>query len=126
MSDVKQIALDFFDTLMVRKQPAEAAARFFGPDGYIQHNPKVPSGPADGFVATLNALFERYPQWSTKIKRVITEGDLVAVHHHVRNTPNDLGLAVVDIFRVRDGRLIEHWDVIQPVPAEAANDNTMF
>lgn len=126
MSDAKHTALEFFDALMVRKQPAEAAERFFGPQGYIQHNPKVPTGPADGFVATLGALFEQYPEWSTEIKRVVTEGDLVVVHHHVRNTPSDLGLAVVDIFRVEQGKLVEHWDVIQPVPTEAANDNTMF
>ncbi len=126
MSDATQTALDFFDALMVRKRPAEAAERFFGPEGYIQHNPNVPSGPAAGFVESISGLFERFPDWSTEIKRVITEGDLVVVHHHVRQTKDDLGSAVVDIFRVIDGKLIEHWDVVQPVPAEAKNDNTMF
>ncbi|CAA9272412.1 MAG: putative membrane protein [uncultured Arthrobacter sp.] len=126
MPDAKSIALDFFETLLIKKQPAEAAARFLGPEGYIQHNPKVPTGPADGFVAFITAMFAELPDWSTQIKRVIAEDDLVVIHHHVRSTPDDLGQAVVDIFRVRDGKLVEHWDVIQPVPADAANDNTMF
>jgi predicted SnoaL-like aldol condensation-catalyzing enzyme len=126
VSEARKVALEFFEVLLIKKDPATAARRFIGPAGYIQHNPTVPTGPADGFVASMSALFDRYPKWSTVIKRVIAEGDLVAVHHHVRQHPDDTGFAVVDIFRVDDGKLIEHWDVIQPVPTRAANDNTMF
>lgn len=126
MTDSRQTALGFFDLLMVRKDPAAAAARYFGPDGYIQHNPNVPSGPAEGFVGAIDELFRTNPQWKTEIKRVLVDGDLVAVHHHVQATPDDLGQAVVDIFRVADGKLVEHWDVVQPVPSTARNDNTMF
>jgi predicted SnoaL-like aldol condensation-catalyzing enzyme len=60
------------------------------------------------------------------IKRVIAEGDLVVLHVHSRNTLSDRGRAVVDIFRVADGKIIEHWDVIQAVPAKSQNPNTMF
>ncbi len=63
---------------------------------------------------------------SFALKRVIAEDDLVVLHYHLKMTPDDLGQAVVDIFRVEDGRIVEHWDVLQPVPAESANTNTMF
>jgi len=126
MDDTRATALGFFDLLLVQKDPARAAERYFGPAGYIQHNPNVASGPAAELVEAITALFMRYPDWSTEIKRVLVDEDLVAVHHHVRQTKDDLGLAVVDIFRVHDGQLVEHWDVVQPVPAEAKNDNTMF
>ncbi len=59
-------------------------------------------------------------------KRIIAEGNLVAVHSHLKPNPQDSGAAVVDIFRVEDGKLAEHWDVIQPVPTQAANKNGMF
>jgi Uncharacterized protein conserved in bacteria len=59
-------------------------------------------------------------------KRVIAEGDLVAVHSHTVNAPGERGQAVVDLFRVRNARIVEHWDVVQDVPETSANDNTMF
>ena len=59
-------------------------------------------------------------------KWIIAEGDLVAVHTHLKPNPQDSGVAVVDIFRVEDGKLVEHWDVIQTVPTQAANKNSMF
>jgi predicted SnoaL-like aldol condensation-catalyzing enzyme len=59
-------------------------------------------------------------------KRVIAEGDLVAVHSHHVDTPGERGRAVLDLFRVRDGKIVEHWDAVQDVPETSANDNTMF
>lgn len=61
-----------------------------------------------------------------QIAQVAAHGDLVAVHAHVRDTPSDLGQAVVYLFRVRDGKIVEQWDSVQSVPATSANDNTMF
>lgn len=67
-----------------------------------------------------------YPQLSVEIKRMIAEGDLVVTHGVIKTSPEDHGTAAADIFRLEDGKIIEHWDVLQPVPEEAANDNTMF
>ena len=72
------------------------------------------------------SLFAQYPYYGVQIAQVAAEGDLVAVHAHVRNTPSALGQAVVYLFRVRDGKIVEEWDSTQNVPATSANDNTMF
>jgi predicted SnoaL-like aldol condensation-catalyzing enzyme len=66
------------------------------------------------------------PESKGEIKRVIAEGDLVAIHNHVTSNPTDRGRAVVDIFRLENGRVVEHWDVVQDVPEKSANTNTMF
>ncbi|WP_420711947.1 nuclear transport factor 2 family protein [Streptomyces sp. MMG1533] len=69
-----------------------------------------------------------FAKWSVSVtpKRVIAEGDLVAVQSHCVNTPGERGRAVIDRFRVRDGKIVEHWDAMQDVPETSANDNTMF
>ncbi|MFE3850812.1 ester cyclase [Streptomyces griseorubiginosus] len=97
----------------------------YAADPYYQHTPQAPNGTAaakDQFACG----FAASPELSISVKRVIAEGDYVAFHHHLQLTPDDLGSAVVDIFRVRDGRVVEHWDVTAPVPATSKNDNTVF
>ncbi len=66
------------------------------------------------------------PEASFHLKRAIAEDDHVVLHYNLQMFPGDPGHAVVDIFRVEDGQIVEHWDVIQPVPAESNNDNGMF
>lgn len=75
---------------------------------------------------TFRDLFKKYPGYHASIKRIIAEGDYVVVHNHTVTGPNDRGNAIVDIFRIEDGKIAEHWDVIQPVPEHSANQNTMF
>ena len=94
-------------------------------ESYIQHSPHVP----DGRDAVLNLFanrFENHQEITTSVKRYASEGDLVWIHQHVKTTPEDRGRAVVNIFRMEDGKFAEHWNVIQPVPETAKNDNTMF
>ena len=122
--DAKRVVLDFFDLAFVQRKAAEAAERYLGAT-YTQHNPLAPDGP-EAFVRFIGVFQEQAPQMSFDLKRVIAEGDLVVLHYHLKMTPDDRGQAVVDIFRVEDGRVVEHWDVLQPVPAESANTNTMF
>lgn len=92
---------------------------------YIQHNPEVPDGKAP-FVNYFAGYFQENPDYQSEIVRSAADGDLVWLHVHSTNGEEDRGEAVVDIFRVEDGMIVEHWDVIQPVPEESANDNTMF
>jgi predicted SnoaL-like aldol condensation-catalyzing enzyme len=123
-SDPKHLVLEFFDLAFVKREPAQAAERYLGAN-YVQHNPTAPDG-ATVFPALINGLFAQVPDASFHLKRVVAEGDLVVLHYHLQTGPGALGQAVVDIFRVEDGRIVEHWDVIQPVPAESTNGNGMF
>jgi predicted SnoaL-like aldol condensation-catalyzing enzyme len=120
----KQTVIAFYMRAFTEHEPADAVAKYVGPE-YIQHNPDTPTG-ADAFVESATSVIAKFPQISVEIKRVIAEGDLVAAHNLVRVSPEDRGMAGADIFRLRDGKIVEHWDVRQPVPEAAANDNTMF
>jgi predicted SnoaL-like aldol condensation-catalyzing enzyme len=97
---------------------------FFAP-GYIQHSPLARSGAA-GLKAFLDWAREHTPHAEHRIERVLVDGDHVVAHVHVIIRPGERGNAVVDIFRIEAGRIAEHWDVSQPVPAESANPNGMF
>lgn len=94
-------------------------------DDYKQHNPTVADGKA-GAIEFFTEEFRRYPNAKATVAHVAADGDLVWVHAHIVRFQGDPGLALVDIFRVKDGKLVEHWDVIQPVPEKSANGNTMF
>jgi len=120
----KRIVLDFYDLAFVQREPAQAAERYLGAE-YKQHNPTAPDG-ARVFPELIDGLFAQAPDASFDLKRAVAEDDLVVLHYHLKMTPEDSGNAVVDIFRVEDGRIVEHWDVMQPVPAESANANGMF
>ncbi|WP_434778875.1 nuclear transport factor 2 family protein [Neisseria sp. Ec49-e6-T10] len=92
---------------------------------YIQHNPYVPDGILP-FTDYFAGYFKDNPKSSARIVRTAVNGDLVFLHVHSQKTPQDKGVAGVDIFRVQNGKIVEHWDVNQDVPAQAANKNTMF
>ncbi|AXA71755.1 hypothetical protein CE205_14660 [Achromobacter insolitus] len=119
----RELVLAFYDRFFNKHEVAEAAKVVA--DDYIQHNPHVPDGKAP-FVSYFTELFQKNPDAKARIVRSATDGDLVYLHSHSTRDANDRGRAVVDIFRVKDGKIVEHWDVIQPVPEKAANDNTMF
>ena len=111
-------------TAVTKYHRTSAIGRFVAPNLY-QHDPNI----ADGAAATRKYyanLFSADPQATYTVARVIAEGDLVAVHSHLRKTSTDLGESVVDIYRVEHGKIVEHWDNTQAVPATAANSNTMF
>jgi predicted SnoaL-like aldol condensation-catalyzing enzyme len=74
----------------------------------------------------VSAFTDAYPGLSVEFKRFVAEYDLVAVHSNFVREPNDSGLAVMDVFRLEDGKIVEHWDAIQELPEKAANANTMF
>jgi predicted SnoaL-like aldol condensation-catalyzing enzyme len=120
----KRVAKNCLDLAFNQKNPSEAVARYVA-SNYRQHNPNAPDGP-DGVVAFATAYLKANPELSMDFKRIIAEGEYVVIHSHQKRNPKDAGDAVVDIFRVEDGKLVEHWDIIQPVPSHAANRNTMF
>ena len=97
---------------------------FFAP-GYIQHNPMARTG-ANGLKDFLDWARAQSPDAEHRVKRVFADGDHVIAQVHVIINPGERGNAVVDIFRIEDGRIAEHWDVAQVVPADSANSNGMF
>jgi len=119
----KKAVLAFYDAGLNQKDFA-AASQYFGAH-YIQHNPLAKDGP-EGFKAFLEFLRARYPQSHSEIKQVFADGDYVIVHVHAVREPGTRGNAIVDIFRLEGGKIVEHWDVVQPIPDQAANSNGMF
>jgi len=119
----KRTVLDFYDKGLNQKD-FEAASKHFG-DRYVQHNPNAADGPA-GFKGFLQFLKDKFPQSRSEIKRTFAEGDYVIVHVHAVREPGTRGNAIIDIFRLENGKIVEHWDVLQPIPEKAANANGMF
>ena len=119
----KKVVLDFYDKALNQKD-FEAAAKHFGPR-YIQHNPLAADG-IEGFKKFIEFRREKFPNAKSDIKRALVDGDMVVLHVHSVREPGERGVAIVDIFRLENGRIVEHWDVVQPIPEKAANDNTMF
>jgi len=119
----KQAVLEFYDKALNQKD-FEAASKYFGPR-YIQHNPGAPDG-IEGFKAFIALRKEKFPNAKGEIKRVFADGDYVILHVHAMREPGERGVAVVDIFRLENGKIVEHWDVVQPIPEKTANNNGMF
>jgi predicted SnoaL-like aldol condensation-catalyzing enzyme len=120
----KAMVIEFYNMIFQQHKVRDALAKYVG-DRYIQHNPLAPNG-TEALINFMEPYFAKNPGARSEIKRAVAEGDLVWLHVHARSSETDRGLAVVDIFRVENGKVVEHWDVVQPVPEKSANENTMF
>ena len=113
----------FVDLMFRQKQVAVAFETYVAPD-LIQHNATLGQGRAAS-VAALAPMFAR-PSARFDVRHTLVDGNLAAVHYHGHIDPNHAGAAVMEIFRLSGGRIVEHWDMFQPVPATAANPHPMF
>jgi predicted SnoaL-like aldol condensation-catalyzing enzyme len=119
----KKTVLEFYEAGL-NKKDFESASKYFGPK-YIQHNPGAPDG-IEGFKTFVNFLREKFPNSHSEIKRSFADGDYVILHVHAMREPGTRGRAIVDIFRLENGKIVEHWDVAQDIPEKMPHNNGMF
>ncbi len=119
----KDIVVRFYNAALNDKNVEEALS-FVGAE-YRQHNPSVEDG-REGLRNFLDWVRQDHPDSRSDIKQVFADGDYVLLNVHMIRFPGERGLAIGEIFRLEEGRIVEHWDRIQPVPENARNANTMF
>ena len=119
----KRNVVEFYEKALNQKD-FKAASKYLG-SRYTQHNPVAADGP-EGLKAFIQFLRDKFPKSRSEIKRVFADGDYVIVHVHAIREPGTRGRAIIDIFKLENGKVVEHWDVAQDVPEKAANSNGMF
>jgi predicted SnoaL-like aldol condensation-catalyzing enzyme len=119
----KKVVVGLYEAAINQKD-FDAAMKFIGPR-YVQHNPGAADGP-EGLKSFIAFLREKFPNYHSEIKRVFADGDYVILHVHNVPTPGARGNAIMDIFKLENGKVVEHWDVRQEIPEKPANSNTMF
>jgi len=121
----KTLVLEFYKLALEQFRPVDAFERYATTD-FVEHSAEIAGGTRQAASAYLEDLIRRFPAPKWQVLRSAAEGPFVFLHVHVTPGPGERGVAIVEIFRVRDGKITEHWDVIQPVPEKPVNSNSMF
>jgi predicted SnoaL-like aldol condensation-catalyzing enzyme len=119
----RKVLLDFVDLFYRQRRVREAFERHVA-DAYIQHNPNILDG-REAAIIKLEPLFGS-PDSSFDIQRILVDGEFGVIHLHGRRSRGERGGSVVDLYRLDGGKIVEHWDVMQPVPESAVNPRPMF
>lgn len=122
-NDYKQIATDFL-MLASKGNPREAFSKYVSKN--FKHHNIYFKGDGESLMIAMEGNAKKNPNKIFEIKRALQDGDLAAVHSHVRQRPGDPGAAVVHIFRFQNDKIVELWDLGQAVPLETVNENGIF
>jgi predicted SnoaL-like aldol condensation-catalyzing enzyme len=123
LEENKKTVQTFYDFL-INKKDFKSASKYIG-NRYTQHNPLLADQP-EGLEAFVGFLKSNYPDAKSEIKRLFAEGDYVILHVHSIRIPNTRGRAIFELFKLENGKIVEHWDAIQEIPETSANPNGMF
>ena len=121
----RRVVLAFYNEGLVNLKPRAAFDRYVT-DDFVEHKPDVPEGTRTATVAFLERLIKDVPEPRWEILRTIAEGDFVFLHARFSPAPGAPQYAIADIFRLRDCRIVEHWDVVAPPPSQTRNPNSRF
>jgi predicted SnoaL-like aldol condensation-catalyzing enzyme len=121
----KELVTTFYELAINQKKPTEAAGKYIGLP-YTQHNPEVPRNGPEGFIQFVEGMFKKHPELTVTVHRAVADENFVALHVHLKRDERDPGIAVAEFFLVLNGKIVEHWDVMQPVPEKTASGNSMF
>jgi len=121
----RKIVADFYQQALIDKQPGPAFARYMAPD-FVEHKPDVPHGTRESTAAFLGGLIKAMPDPKWEVLRVIAEGDLVALHVRFTPAPGAPAYAIGDFFRLKDCKIVEHWDAVDGPPTDARNPKPRF
>lgn len=124
LTERNRVAVTDFARLFYAERDVRTAFERYVAPGYIQHNPGIPDG-REAAIAMLEPKFSA-PGASFSVKRILVDGELAMIHLHGRPSPDNPGGAVADIYRLKDGRIVEHWDVLQPILPSTANPHPYF
>ena len=119
----REVVHDFARMFYQERDVRRAFEKHVAPD-YIQHNPGVADG-RDAAIAALDPMFSN-PGARFEVKRILVDGDFAVIHLFGKGDPATRGAAVADIYRLKDGKIVEHWDVLQPMPETSVNPHPMF
>ena len=119
----KKNVVEFYKA-MINQKDFDLTSKYVG-SRYTQHNP-MGADNLEGIKNFIQFLKEKMPDAHWELKRVFADGDYVITHGHTVSKPGDRGMAAMDIFRLENGKIVEHWDAVQPIPEKALNSNTMF
>ena len=121
----KAVVLEFYRLALEQFRPKDAFERYATTD-FVEHSAEIAGGTQEAASAFLEDLIRKFPAPKWEVIRSAAEGPFVFLHVHVTPAPGERGVAIVEIFRVCGGKIVEHWDVIQPVPEKPLNANSMF
>ena len=124
LTEANRAIVEKFVDLFYRQKLVREAFETCVVEDYVQHNPGIADG-REAAILALEPMFSK-PTFMVEVKRILVDGNMAVVHLHARTSSEERGGSVMDMFRLENGKIVEHWDVLQEIPEESANPHPMF